>query len=272
MFPVVFDLGTWNLPLLGETPVFLPTYGLLFATSVLIAWAWFGRRARQIGIADDRVFNLCFYTLLGGIIGAKALLIVVDWRVYLNHPAEILGTLRSAGVLLGGVIGGGLTFAYYARRHDLPLPGLADALVAPLSLAQALGRLGCFCAGCCWGAEVDPGHPLAVTFTNPVASAQTGVPLNRPLMSVQLIQLAFDLTLAIVLTILWRRRPAHVGMVFWTYIGLYGIGRFVIEFWRGDSHRGIFFGGALSTSQLLSLVGVIFAVVALVRGRRAAAR
>ena len=57
MFPVVIDLGTWDLPLFGEIPVFLPTYGLLFATAVLIGWAWFGRRARGLGIPDDQVFN-----------------------------------------------------------------------------------------------------------------------------------------------------------------------------------------------------------------------
>lgn len=272
MFPVIIDFGTWDLPLLGETQVFLPTYGLLFATSVLLAWAWFGRRARQIGIPDDQVFNLCFSTLLGGIIGAKALLIVIDWRFYLNHPAEILGTIRSAGVLLGGVIGGGLAFGYYARRNDLPLGGLADALVAPLALAQALGRLGCFSAGCCWGTPVDPDHPLAVIFTDPVASAQTGVPLNQPRLVVQLIEMAFDLALAVTLTVLWRRRPARQGTVFWAYVLLYGIGRGVIEFWRGDSHRGLFFGDVLSTSQLLSIVGVTVATVVLLRGWRAGAR
>ena len=74
-----------------------------------------------------------------------------------------------------------------------------------------------------------------------MASAQTGVPLNQPRLAVQLIEMVFDLALAVTLTILWRRRPARQGTVFWAYVLLYGIGRGMIEFWRGDSHRGFFF-------------------------------
>jgi len=270
MFPVLIDLGTWDLPLLGETPIFLPTYGVLFALSVLIAWGWFVKRARTLDIDDERLFNLIFITLLSGILGAKLLLIVVDWRHYLNDPGSILGTLRSAGVLAGGVIGGGLAFGLYCRRHGLPAWRLSDAIAAPLVLAQGVGRLGCFAAGCCWGAETDAGHPLAVVFTNPFASAHTGVPLNVPLVAVQLIQMTLDLGLALLLTVLWRRRVEPPGTVLWIYVLLYSLSRGIVEFWRGDSGRGLYFGDHVSTSQLLAFAAVLISVVALVRGRTVA--
>ena len=150
MFPTLIDLGTHDLPLLGEQHLFLPTYGFLFALGVVVSWIWFMRRAKGMGLPEDRLFNLTFYSVLAGILGAKLLLIVVDWRTYVANPVEILGTLRSAGVLMGGVLAGALTFVYYCRRFDLPLWTLADAISAPLVLAQAMGRLGCFSAGCCW--------------------------------------------------------------------------------------------------------------------------
>lgn len=272
MFPTLIDLGMWDLPFFGETHLFLPTYGALFAAAVLVAWWWFTRRARTLGIPEDTLFNLVFYTLLGGILGAKLLLIVVDWRFYLGRPVEIFGTLRSAGVLMGGVICGALVFAGYATRRRLPLWRLADAIAAPLALAQAIGRLGCFAAGCCWGRPVDHDHPLAVVFTDPMAAEQTGVALNVPLFATQPVQMIHDLLLAGVLTWLWRRRLEPDGTTFWLYVLIYSIGRGTIEFWRGDSGRGLYFGDLLSTSQLISLAGIALALVFLLRGRVARRR
>jgi phosphatidylglycerol:prolipoprotein diacylglycerol transferase len=224
------------------------------------------RRARTLEIPDEIVFNLSFYSLLGGIIAAKLLLVVVAWRLYPQHPWEIFATVRSAGVFLGGVVGGALIFIFYARHHRLPIAGLADAIVAPLALAQAIGRLGCFSAGCCWGVETAS-RWLSVTFTDPAARAQTGVPLGVPLIAIQLIEMTFNLCLVALLTVLWRRRPRPRGTVLWIYVLLYSLGRGVIEFWRGDVHRGLWLGDALSTSQLLSVAGIVLAAAMLLRGR-----
>jgi phosphatidylglycerol:prolipoprotein diacylglycerol transferase len=274
VFPILIDFGTVTLPLVGEVHLFLPTYGFLFASAVLLAWFWFQSRARIVGVPDDHSFNMSFYSVLAGVAGAKLLLILVDWRDYLRHPAEILGTLRAGGVLLGGVLAGAVTFTYYVRKHELPFLKLVDAAAAPLALAQSIGRLGCFSAGCCWGVETSSSAALAVTFTDPVAHQQTGVPLGIPLVPVQLIQSLHDMALCLFLTLLWRRRPRPDGTVFWTYVLLYSIGRGTIELWRGDAGRGLYFGGLLSTSQLLGIAGILLAVVMLVRGglqRRASA-
>jgi phosphatidylglycerol:prolipoprotein diacylglycerol transferase len=267
MFPVLIDLGRWDLPLLGETPIFLPTYGVLFALSVVVAWVWFVRRARTLGLEGEVVFNLVFYTVLAAILGAKLLLVVVEWRVYLADPALILGTLRSAGVLVGGVIAGAVTFALYGKKHGLPIFKLGDAAAAPLAFAQGLGRLGCLAGGCCWGRPTHADNPLAVTFTDPVASAQTGVPLNTPLIATQPLQLVADMALSLVLTVLWRRRRLPEGSVFWIYVLLYSMSRGTIELWRGDAGRGLYFDDLLSTSQLFAIAGVVFALVMLIRGR-----
>ena len=151
MYPILIDFGTYRLPFLGETHLFVPSYGLLFAVGTLLAWVWFMRRGRALGVPEEPLFNLTFYTLLGGILGAKLTLVLVDLRSYLEHPADLWGTLRSAGVLIGGVIAGAAVFVLYARRQGLPLFRLGDAIAAPLAMAQGVGRLGCFAAGCCWG-------------------------------------------------------------------------------------------------------------------------
>ena len=268
MFPILIDLGRHELPWLGERHLFLPTYGLLFAAGVVLAWIWFTRRARTLGLPEERLFNLTFYSVLAGILGAKVLLIALDWREYLASPMAILGTLRSAGVLMGGVAAGGATFILYARHFGLPLWRLADAIAAPLALAQAVGRLGCYSAGCCWGVRLDPAHPLAVVFADPQANAQTGVSLGVPLFPTQLLEMTYDLLLAALLTVLWRRGVRPPGTVFWLYVLLYSAARAVIEHWRGDTRRGLFLGDAVSTSQLLSVAAILLAAVMLSRAWR----
>jgi phosphatidylglycerol:prolipoprotein diacylglycerol transferase len=267
MIPTLIDFGSYDLPLLGRTRLFLPTYGVLFASATVLAWWWFMRRGRTYRVPEDKLFNLGFYTILAGIVGAKLMLVVVDWRIYLQHPGELWGTLRSAGVLMGGVIAGVLTFVVYARRAGLPLLGLADAGVAPLALAQGVGRLGCFSAGCCWGTRLAADHPLAVKFTDPDAMIDDRL-LGVPLVPTQLIQMAHDLLLAAVLAWLWRRRIEPAGTVFWIYVVVYSLGRGIIEFWRGDAARGLYFGGIVSTSQLIAIAGIVVGLAMLLRGLR----
>ncbi len=270
MHPILIDFGTFNLPLLGATHLFLPTYGVIFASGALLAWWWFVARARALGLPQEPVVNLAFYTLLAGLMGAKLALVAVDFPYYREHPLEILGTIRSAGVLMGGLAAGAVVFVLYARRRNLPILELGDAIAAPVALAQGIGRLGCFAAGCCYGVASDAW--CAVRFTSQAAHDQTGVPLNTPLLPVQLIECAFDLALAGFLTLAWRRRPRPAGTVAWLFFLIYGAGRATLEVWRGDEVRGLWFGGAVSTSQLLSLAAILIAGFLLVRGRFRAPR
>jgi phosphatidylglycerol---prolipoprotein diacylglyceryl transferase len=265
MHPILVELGTYDLPGLGATHLFLPTYGVLFAAGALAAWYWFVARAGRLGLPRDPVFNLAFYALLAGLVGAKLTLILIDLPYYLAHPSEILGTIRSAGVLMGGVLTGAAAFVVYARHQKLPIMALGDAIAAPLALAQGVGRLGCFMAGCCYG--VASGSWCAIRVTSAAAHEQTGVPLDTPLVPVQLIESVFDFALAAALTLAWRRRPRPEGTVFWIYLVLYGTGRAIIEQWRGDAVRGLWFGGAISTSQILSIVAVLAGAFFLLRDR-----
>jgi len=270
MHPILLDFGSFNLPWLGTTHLFLPSYGVIFAAGALIAWWWFVARARSLDLPPEPVFNLAFYTLLAGLFGAKLTLIVVDSPYYLAHPAEILGTIRSAGVLMGGLVAGAGVFVWYARKQRLPVYELMDAMVAPVALAQGIGRLGCFAAGCCYGIGTDSW--CAVRFTSEAAHDQTGVPLSMPLLPVQLIEAAFDVALAFALTLAWRKRLKPAGTVTWIYFIAYGVGRATIEIWRGDAVRGLWLGGTVSTSQLLSLVAILAGILLLIRDRVRIAR
>lgn len=264
MFPRLIDFGVE----FRGVELFLPSYGLLFASGALLAWWWFVRRGRSLGVPEEQLFNLSFYTLLAGILGAKLTLVIVDWEAYLEHPALLLGTIRSAGVVIGGIFAGSLAFTFFAHRNGMPLHRLGDAIAAPLVFAQALGRLGCFCAGCCWGKPAAEGSRFGVVFTDPHAAEQTGVPLGVALVPTQLMHLVSNLLLALVLTWLWHLRLKPAGSVFWIYVLLYSLSRGIIEFWRGDAQRGLYFDGAISTSQILSIAGILLGSIMLMLGRR----
>lgn len=251
MFPILLRLG----------PLTLPTYGVLLAAAFLAALQVARRHARQDGIDPESLTGLFIVILLCGIGGAKLALYLVDWRYYLEHPAAILTSWRSAGVYYGGFVGAALASLWYVRRHRLPLGLLADDIAPSVALAQSIGRLGCLAAGCCYGAPT--GHPWAITFTDPEAAAITGVPLGIPRHPTQIYLSLNALALFGLLLLVrrWKRRAALPdGVVFWSYVLLYSCGRFALEFLRADP-RGTL--GPLSTSQGVAIVGAAVALTAL---------
>jgi phosphatidylglycerol:prolipoprotein diacylglycerol transferase len=149
--------------------------------------------------------------------------------------------------------------------HLVKLPGwqIADCVAPGLALAQGLGRIGCFLAGCCWG---TPTHlPFGVTFTSQIAHELTGVPLDISIHPTQLYEAA--LVLISIPFLMWlRQRKSFQGEVILAYVCYYAIARFLLEFVRDDP-RGYYVFGLLSTSQLISLVLLPFSVFLWLRVR-----
>ena len=263
MHPVLFRAG----------PVTLHTYGLLVSLGVLLG-LWLARRqAARAGADPERVWNLGIYMVLAALIGAKLWLFVGDWGYYAAHPREIFGfsTLLSGGVWYGGFLAAVVVAVSYARRFRLKFLPLADLYVAPLALGHAIGRLGCFAAGCCYGTPTV--LSWGVTFTDPYAHELVGTPLGIPLHPTQLLEAAAEFAIFVSLLLLGRRQR-FTGQLFAVYAVLYGVARGAIEFLRGDPDRTLFAGGAFSVMQVVSIVLIALGAWLLVRGeasRRASA-
>src|SRR3989475_6650672 len=174
---------------------------------------------------------LGIWTLLSGIVGAKLLLVLVELPYYWRHKMEILYNWRSAGVFYGGFVLACAVGLWYVHRTRLPLARTADAVAPGVALAQAIGRIGCFCAGCCYGKPTN--IRWGVTFVDPRAHDLTGVPLGVTLHPTQIYHGLADLALFCMLVTLYPRKRVH-GTIFWTYVLAYAILRFIIEFYRGD--------------------------------------
>lgn len=245
MHPILIHIG----------PITLYTYGVLVATGVLLG-LWYARHfAPRAGLDPDRVWNLGIYMVLSGLVVAKLWLIVLYWDYYWAHPSEMfaLSTLQSGGTFYGGYFGGILVLLFYTWRYKIPLLPLMDTYSAALPLGHALGRIGCFSAGCCYGKPTW--LPWGVTFTNPVAAQIVGTPLGIALHPTQLYEAAAELGNFFFL--MWlSRRQRFTGQIFGTYLILYGFERGLIEIVRGDPDRTLMFHGALSLMQVVS-VGLI---------------
>lgn len=258
MYPKLIDAGGF----------FLPTYGVLVALAFAAAIGVTLRLARAQALDRETVLNLAIACALSGMAGAKLFMFLFDWRYFAGHPGEILSwsTLQAAGVYQGGLILALAVAWWYMRKHGLPPLRTADTFAPGLALGHAIGRLGCFAAGCCYGVACD--RPWAVTFTNQDAHDMMDVPMGVPLHPTQLYETGIELVIFAVLY-RWVQRPHRDGAVIAAYLVLNSLSRFVIEFFR-HHEQALPFGGPLSLTQWISLA-LLGAGLALLVGRRQAA-
>ena len=252
MYPILFEIGNW--------PVY--TYGVLLAVAYLVALQLAVARARRQGLNAQRVMDLGIYLIIAALVGAKLMLVVVDFAYFREHPREILSLARAAGVFYGGLLVAVPLGLWLGRRYGLPMWTTADLFAPGIALGHVIGRFGCLLAGCCYGREAHV--PWAVTFTDPVAAANAGTPLGVPLHPTQLYDAGAELLILVFLLVFERKGRPFAGRTFWLYMLLYAISRFVVEIYRGDP-RGALWG--LSTSQFFSVLIAPLAIIMLLRLR-----
>lgn len=244
------------------------SYGVLTAIGFFLAILWPRYLAKNEGIPPVKMEGLGLVIIITAGIGSKLLTALDypgfysgDWNQLLWNQAFGRG-----GVFYGGFLLAVAGSAVYCRLVKLPGWKVADCVAPGLALAQGLGRIGCFLAGCCWG--IPTRLPLGVIFTSEEAHRMTGVPLHIPLHPTQLYESA--LVLVSIPFLLWlRKRRSFTGEVVLAYVLYYAIARFLLEFFRADP-RGYYLNGLLSTSQLISLLVIPTVIIVVVRLRKQA--
>jgi phosphatidylglycerol:prolipoprotein diacylglycerol transferase len=243
MHPVLFRIG----------PFTLHTYGVFVAAAFFLAIGLSLREAKRQGLDPDRMLDLAFYVTLSAIIGARLLFIIVEYPYFLENPIRIFKIWEGGLVFYGGLLFSFFVSAIYVKRHNMPIPKVADIVAPAMTIAQSVGRLGCLSAGCCYGKETL--LPWGIVYQDP----NSLVPLEKlglHLHPTQVYSSLSNLILFVILYVLLRNKRFD-GQVFLMYGMLYPLLRSLIEFFRGDP-RGFLFAGAISTSQLISLA--VFAV------------
>jgi phosphatidylglycerol:prolipoprotein diacylglycerol transferase len=240
--PVLFHLGSLTIY----------TYGVFVAAGVVLG-IWFGsHQAARAGLSPVKVWNLGVYGILVAFATSKLWLVASAWSYYVADPRSLFSaaTLQSGGTFYGGLLGGIAWVLIYTRWQKMPLLRTLDVAAAPVALGHAIGRVGCFMAGCCFGKPTS--LPWGVTFTSDVAARISGTPLGIPLHPTQLYEAAAEFANFALLYLLGRRMRAP-GRVVGVYLALYGVERGLLEFLRADPGRTPLFGGAASLMQLVSV-------------------
>jgi len=247
MHPELFKLG----------PLTIHTYGVLVAAGFLLGLGLAVRQAKKEGIPPDKIVDLGFYILLSALIGSRLFYILINASHYLKNPLDIFKIWEGGLVFYGGLLLAVPTVLWYVKKNNLNVWNTADLFAPSLAIGHAIGRLGCFFSGCCYGKPAE-GLPWAVTFTDPESLAIIGVPLHPT----QLYESLGEFINFFILIIL-RRYKSFNGQLFLTYIILYSVLRFIVEFFRGDVGRG-FITSQLSFSQGISILMFLIAIAGLV--------
>lgn len=225
-------------------------YGLMIAIGIMAAYYNTERLAKKIALDSTPVFHILLIGVGFGLLGAKLLYYLTTIHEILANP-KLLLDVTNGFVVYGGIIFGIIAPAFYCKKKELPFLKYLDCAAPSIALAQGFGRIGCFLAGCCYGKEMH--SPISITFTHSAFA-----PNNIPLFPSQLVSSVFDFVHFFILYTLFKRnkQPGKIGAY---YLIIYSIGRFIIEFFRGDLERGNV--GGLSTSQFISIfvaaIGII---------------
>ena len=240
MLPELFQLAGLRIP--------VSTYGLLQAITFVVSVSVAMRLAAADGLSKIKVLYLGICLCPVFLLGAKVLMILAEWQQYGGRVSVFsFDLLHSVGAYYGGFLAAVAISPLLMRALGLPWGKTVDACAPAIALGGVPARLGCFAGGCCWGKPT--GSWIGVRFTEK-ASELTGVPINVPLVPIQLIDACVYLLIFALL--LWvRKRRTFTGQVFIAFTIFYSVARFFTEFWRDDP-RGQMLG--LSTSQFISAV------------------
>lgn len=241
---VLFHIGSYTVY----------SYGMMIFLGIVCAYLTAEFRAKKRGLNTDSVFDMAMLSVIGGVVGAKLLFYIVEIKAVIANPGILLD-IKNGFVVYGGIIGGIISCLIYCKKKKLDPAEWFDLIIPEIAIAQGFGRIGCLLAGCCYGAETT--SAFHIMFTDSAFA-----PNNVWLYPTQIMSAVLNLLNFVLLTQVVARLTKKKGVVTACYLIFYSIGRFVIEFFRGDLERGAV--GILSTSQFISIFILIAGIALLI--------
>jgi phosphatidylglycerol:prolipoprotein diacylglycerol transferase len=272
----------YTIPVFGGVKIF--GYGLMLFLAFLGSMNLAAWRARREKLDPEVIYDLAIWVFVGGLLGARLFYVIQYWGVKIHSIWDVVKVWEGGIVLYGSIMGGTAAFFLYWWLRRFPLRPTLDVVAPALALGIALGRLGCFLNGCCygdlcesgWGVRFPPGSPpwfhqatdasgrptdrllpgITPEVLDAVKSGQIpeGTPWSRPVQPTQLFSTIDGLVLLGLLSAFYplRRRDGEVMALLMV---AYPVTRFLIEYLRND--EGAFFAG-LTISQNVSIALLAF--------------
>ncbi len=245
MFPDLFSIDS----------ITVHTYGLFVALGFVAAIILTLRLGSSAGIGPSLIVDMGVYVIAAAIVGSRLMYVLVHLEYFKVHPLEALKIWRGGLAFSGGIIAVLITVFCYGKRHLLSFWAAGDLWAPGAALGQAVGRIGCFMAGCCYGKPAS--GPLGVVFTD----ANTLAPQNITLYPTQILSAAGGGLMAIVLLMIYKKKKFPGQVLLW-YLIFHSTLCLLVEKYRGDRHF-IFTGSPMSANQTVALLMLAGAIVAL---------
>jgi len=247
MLPVILSVG----------PVRLYSFGLFLVIAFVVAGYWVWKSSRGSSLGEEKILDAVVLTVIGGLLGARMLFVLSNPQVFLEDPWQILAIFRGGLSFWGGIFGGIVALVIVARRYHYPVMQFLDLAAPATTIGAAIGYVGAFLGGSAYGT---------------ITSASWGVSMvglaGRRYPS-QILEALLQLSILVVL-LRFRKTQPFSGFLALSYLSLYSVGRFVLEFWRGDRTQ---MWGPFSQAQIISLLvlvvsfGLIYLNMARLQGR-----
>lgn len=240
-------------------------YSFLILVGVLLSLIMFLREGKKFGLSKDFLFNLFFWVIVIGFIGARIYYVAFNFHLYKDDPISMFKIWEGGLAIHGGLIAGAITMIVYCKKYNVSFFRITDMAVPCLILAQAIGRWGNFFNGEAHGAATSLEHLQSMHLPQFIID---GMNINgfyyEPTFLYESVLCLFGF---IVLMILRRLKYIKVGTLTSVYLMYYSVIRFFIEGMRTDS---LWLGG-LRVAQIVSVVLFLFGLVNLMlisrRGR-----
>ena len=248
MYPRLFQFGR----------LAVPTYGVFSAIALVATLSLAMRVARKLTLSPDKIWNLGLYTLLGGLIASRLLMVVTHFALFRYNPLWLLGLSPTYIPWIPWVSAAvALAVAWlYLRAEQLPLRAALDAYAPALTAGFAIQSIGAFLAGANYG--IPTHSALAVTYSSTYAANWYQTPLDMHLVPVQLYHAAACLAILAGL-LLWLPRRTQSGELAGAWLLVYGLTVFFLEFYRGHATTS----GLFTPMQRVAIAAVLLSGVLL---------
>lgn len=260
MYPILLKIP------LGPVTIPIPGYGVMLAIAFSLGLYFIIRRAKVEGLDPEDFLNVSTYVILAALIGSRLFHVFIEHpSYYFSNPLEIPKIWKGGYTFYGGMIPAVLVLWWYLKRHKMPVLQSIDIVAPYLLLGQAIGRLGCFLAGCCHGKVCSfLFFPISYVTTHPDSFSR---PLGIPLYATQIWEAGGNFALFLFILWLRKRKKFHGELLAASFIG-YPIVRIFVEIFRGDDIRGFLIPNLVSTSQVIGLIMMIIGFIIWHRARK----
>ncbi|MDP8217017.1 MAG: prolipoprotein diacylglyceryl transferase [Candidatus Kaelpia imicola] len=250
MHPIIIQFGS----------LAIRSYGVMLVIAFLTAFYLAKHDSKRISLSKKSMDSIANYLLLGGLLGGRVYYgLFYDPYYYFIKPWALLFIWQGGLAVHGAIIGGILSLYIFSRRNNIEFLKLADFLAPLLLLGQAIGRIGCFLNGCCYGIPTE--KPWGVIFAkDSIAYYQYGFQALHP---TQIYECILSLIGFVFLWVIRRDSPFR-GFIFSLYLVYYGLIRFYISLFRADSLY--LWGSSIKVAYILSLGLILSGAAVLTRG------